>query len=124
MSWCEPRHGSAMVFRIQAREAVSTNYEKGSAFERYVANKLRKDGWRVWKTAGSKGEGKVDLLAMFPTTNAQRFPLVHLIQCKSGKKPISGKEKDELIETAEELGVTAAVAFKDKSGRVVITVVE
>lgn len=123
MSWCESCHGSAMVFRIQAREAVSTNYEKGSAFERYVANKLRKDGWRVWKTAGSKGEGKVDLIAMWRPEFVTK-PSIHLIQCKSGKKPISGKEKDELIETARELNVTAAVAFKDKSGRVVITVVE
>lgn len=96
-----------------------TQYSKGRSFENYVKAKLERDGWWVCRSAGSKG--KADLVAIVPAKNY--LADVMLVQCKSGKKKIAGPEKQELIDLANELNVTAAVAFKDKSGRVVITVV-
>lgn len=98
-----------------------TQYTKGRSFENYVKAKLEREGWWVCRSAGSKG--KADLVAILPGTS--HLPAdVKLIQCKAGDRKISGAEKDALIELARTLRVDAAVAFKDKSGRVVVQTVE
>ncbi len=105
-----------------------TQYSKGRSFENYVKAKLEREGWWVCRSAGSKG--KADLVAIrcanpFTVKGQTYFPAaVQLIQCKSGKKKIAGAEKQELIDLANELNVTAAVAFKDKSGSVVVQAVK
>ena len=97
---------------------MSTRYETGRSFEHYVKSKLEDQGWWVTRSAGSKGEA--DLIAIRPGCLTNQLDRVWLVQCKAGKTRISGKEKTALIELAESLCVTAAVAFKNKQGKVCI----
>jgi len=90
---------------------MSTRYQMGRSFEHYVKSKLEDQGWWVTRSAGSKGEA--DLIAIKPG-------VVWLIQAKAGKTKISSKEKTALIELAENLCVTAVIAFKDKKGKVCV----
>lgn len=119
---CELADGLRVVLFVPEGCAV-TQYSKGRSFEHYVKAKLEKEGWWVCRSAGSKG--RADLVAIRCDVVSGNFNLTttRLIQCKSGKERISGKEKQELIDLANELNVSAAVAFKDKSGRVVVQTV-
>ena len=95
-----------------------SNYTRGRSFEHYVKEKLEAQGWWVTRSAGSKGEA--DLIAIRPGCLSNQIDRVWLVQCKAGKTKISGKEKAALIELAGNLCVTAAVAFKDKRGKVCV----
>ena len=59
----------------------SKNYAKGRAFEYRVQNHLRKKGYYVIRSYGSKG--LYDLIAIPPSNdkNIQNYPL--MIQCKT-----------------------------------------
>lgn len=69
-----------------------TNYARGADFERRVKRRLEDDGWLVLRTAGS--HSPIDLFA----GKLGFEPLA--IQCKSGKKKMSVKEKATLYQAA------------------------
>lgn len=67
-------------------------YERGRNFEYRVKKRLEEDGWLVLRTAGS--HSPIDLFA----GKLGAEPLA--IQCKSGKRKMSAKEKATLYQAA------------------------
>lgn len=78
---------------------MSTNYERGSAFERRVGAHLHARGYEVFRAAGSRG--KADVLAIRPGQ-------ILLIQCKRNGEIPRG-EWNDLYALAERIAGSAAV---------------
>ena len=68
---------------------MTTNYRRGYALERRTRLELEADGYRVIRSAGSKGPA--DLVAWCEE-------LVRFVQVKSGKSPLSRAERERLEE--------------------------
>lgn len=82
-----------------------TNYQKGSRFENDVRAELEEHGYECVRAAGSAGSTKIDLVA-FKTGQTL------MIQCKSGKKSISGAEWNKLREVAALVGAIPLLVEK------------
>lgn len=82
-----------MAHRPRTGQLV-TNYRNGTVFEYAVRNKLRNDGYEVFRSAGSKT--KVDLIAI-------KHGQILLVQCK----------RDGKISPAERASVQATAALID-----------
>lgn len=108
-----------------------SNYSRGADFERAVVKHLEKEGYLAFRCAGSKGNSKVDVIAIPPISipfSALWQAQVDenhlrglLIQCKiSGA--ISKFEQKQLSEAAEKYGFCAIIAKKaeDKKGEIVL----
>lgn len=80
-------------------------YVKGRRFEYRVKRELERDGYLVFRTAGSRGVA--DLVAI-------KDGAVYLVQCKNRHiKTVSKKEVEELIRICEENSVTPVLAYND-----------
>lgn len=108
-----------------------SKYSRGADFERAVVKHLEKEGYLAFRCAGSKGNSKVDVIAIPPISipfSALWQAQVDenhlrglLIQCKiSGA--ISKFEQKQLSEAAEKYGFCAIIAKKaeDKKGEIVL----
>ena len=76
-------------------------YTRGRAFEYRVRSRLEQQGYVVFRTAGSRSP--IDLLAF-------RDGHALFVQCKSGHRGISRRERIALVDLAVECGAIAAVA--------------
>lgn len=86
------------------------NYVKGRAFEYKVKEVYQQAGYLVFRTAGS--HSPADLIAFPPLSKIVEWqPL--LIQCKTGKSPMSKTEIKELMTVAVNYGLRAKVVRKD-----------
>lgn len=86
-----------------------TAYATGKRFEDKVRNHLRDNGYTVIRAAGSKGDSKVDLVALKP---GQAL----FVQCKAnGVLPIG--EWDRLYEVAGWVGAVPVLASNGPRGR-------
>jgi Holliday junction resolvase len=72
-----------------------SNYSRGHAFELRARARLESEGWFVGRSAGSKTP--VDLVAI----KANSRPL--LVQCKSGTRSLSERERSEFADFARRL---------------------
>ena len=82
---------------------TNVNYIKGRAFENYVANYLRRNGFYVIRAAGS--HGVYDLVAI-------RNGIAYGIQCKTNGR-LSRKELIRILETSERYGIIPFLAFRN-----------
>jgi len=82
---------------------ANQRYIKGRNFENYVADKLRKAGYYVIRSAGSKGV--FDLIAI-------KNGVPYGIQCKYDGY-INAHELNKLIETGRKYFICPALAYKD-----------
>lgn len=113
-----------------------SNYSRGANFERAVIKHLEKQGYLAFRCAGSKGNSKVDVIAI-PPINTSLFAALWqaqvdenhqrglLIQCKiSGV--ISKFEQKQISEAAEKYGFCGVIAKKgeDKKGEIVLEFAE
>ena len=80
-----------------------TNYQRGYRFEVRVRKHLEAQGWRVFRSAGSRGPA--DLLAL-------RLGEVMLIQCKANNGYLTPAERQKLVALANELGVIPVIVGK------------
>ncbi len=89
-----------------------SHYAKGTRFEHKVRDNLESLGYSVIRSAGSKGDSKVDLVAFHPA-----YPLM-LVQCKTDGK-ISKAEWDRVHEVAGwyEPRAVAVLASNGPKGR-------
>jgi Holliday junction resolvase len=78
-----------------------TAYQRGNAFERRIADRLRADGYYVWQTRGSKSP--VDILAIKPGQ-------ILFVQCKIGVAALSAQRWDELHDLATRAGALPILA--------------
>lgn len=78
-----------------------TPYARGRAFEYRVRSQLEEQGYSIFRTAGSRSP--VDPLAF-------REGTVLFVQCKSGQRGISRRERMALVDLATGCGAIAAVA--------------
>lgn len=92
--------------------AVVNHYAAGTRFERKVRTDLRDNGYTVIRAAGSKGDSKVDLVALKP---GQAL----FIQCKAdGVLPLA--EWDRLFQVAAWVDAVPILAGNGPRGRGVI----
>jgi len=85
-----------------------TQYATGTRFERKTRDDLRPNGYSVIRAAGSKGDSKIDLVAIKPGQ-------LLFIQCKSDGK-ISPAEWDRLWEVAGWVGAIPLLAANGPRG--------
>jgi len=103
---------------------MATNYQRGRAFEYRTRNQLLKDG-AVYVMRAAQSKGKADLIALFPgvyieTENCaimDTFPVVWIVQCKTGSARMTKAEKQEFAELADATGATAMLAEPGPNNR-------
>lgn len=83
------------------QRAARTPYARGRDFEYRVKKRLEEDGWLVLRTAGS--HSPIDLFA------GKLGKQPRAIQCKSGKRPMSAREKTALYHAAAMFGALPVV---------------
>ncbi len=86
---------------------VNKNYKRGRRWEYYVRNWLLDRGWFVVRSAGSHG---IDLVAIKKIDNEIK---IRFISCKINSGLLTKREKDELLNYAEELNIEPYVAYKE-----------
>ena len=91
---------------------MTTNAQRGTAFEGKVREELEGEGWFVMRSAGS--HGLVDLIAMKALASVPH-PRVWLVQCKL-YGVISGRDARALKELAQGLNCAPVLAYKVKPG--------
>lgn len=84
------------------------HYHSGRRFEWLVRDHLAENGYSVMRTAGSKGDAKVDLIAIKP--GQQLY-----VQCKTSAR-IDPAEWDRLVEVSSWNGALPIVASKGGRG--------
>ncbi len=86
-----------------------THYSRGRNFEWTVRDHLAENGYSVMRMAGSKGNAKVDLVAIKP--GQQLY-----IQCKTSAGALGPDEWDRLVEVASWVGAIPVLAAKGGRG--------
>lgn len=86
-----------------------TRYERGTRFERKVIARLRVDGYLTIRAAGSKGESKIDVIAI------KRGQLL-FCQCKIDGV-LGPAEWDRVYEVAGMVGAVPLLAANGPRGR-------
>lgn len=93
---------------------MTSHYAHGAVFERTVRHALEEDGYSVLRSAGSKGDSKVDLVAFKPGQ-------ILFVQCKlNGLCPPS--ERSRVREVSGWVGALPIVAYRVKEGCAAATV--
>jgi hypothetical protein len=98
---------------------VTTNYQRGRAFEYRTRDKLYKMG-AVYVMRAAQSKGAADLIALFPAHPVYEWPRVWLVQCKRGTGRISPAEREILKNLAREAGVVPVQALPGPKGRGVV----
>ena len=98
---------------------ANRNYQAGRRFEWRIRDVLRRDGWHVFRTAGSKGP--VDLIAA--RREKEGPTVVWLVQCKN--HPPTKAEREAATEFAKGIGsnrggsyVTVWLVWPPERGRI------
>lgn len=86
-----------------------SKYSRGADFERAVVKHLEKEGYLAFRCAGSKGNSKVDVIAI--ARDEKGFMKTHLIQCKLNGA-ISKSEKRTICQAAAEFLCIPILASK------------
>lgn len=86
---------------------MTSQYARGTAFERAVRHSLEEDGYEVIRSAGSKG--KVDLVAF-------KKGQILFIQCKLNGL-CAPSERAEVLRLSSLVGALPIVAYKGTEGR-------
>lgn len=99
---------------------MTTNYERGRAFEYRTRDKLYERG-AVYVARSAGSHTKVDLVAFFPSVDSPSGPSrtrVWLVQCKrDGRLPAA--EREALVNIARATGVEAILAKRgEKRGTI------
>lgn len=85
------------------------HYANGANFERRVAERLREQGWTVFRVAGS--HTPADLIAVWPFKILEMTgSRVGLVQCKGGVSTLGPTARREFSEYASALGADAILA--------------
>lgn len=92
------------------------NYVKGRAFEYKIRDHYLKQGYTVFRTAGS--HSVADLIVLPPLRMVKEWNPI-LVQCKATKGKGYEKEIAILKAAADTLGVRAVLATKDKKGKTI-----
>lgn len=93
---------------------MTSHYAHGATFERMVRHSLEEDGYSVIRSAGSKGDSKIDLVAFKPGQ-------ILMIQAKlNGLCPPA--ERARLREVSRWVGALPIVAYRVKEGRAAATI--
>lgn len=93
---------------------MTNHYAHGATFERTVRTSLEEDGYSVLRAAGSKGDSKIDLMAIKPGQ-------ILFVQAKlNGLCPPA--ERSRLREVSGWIGALPIVAYKHKEGRAAATI--
>lgn len=90
---------------------MTSLYQRGSAFERWIQDHLEQHGWLVCRSAGSRS--RYDLMAL-PVAYRDRKPV--LIQCKMHDTGTTA-ERSSLLILASEFGADAVWAYRLKNGK-------
>lgn len=85
-------------------------YQSGRAFEWKVRDHLAENGYSVIRAAGSKGNAKVDLIALKPSQ-------LLFVQCKSTAGALGPDEWDRLVEVAGWVEALPILAAKGGRGQ-------
>lgn len=97
---------------------MTTNYERGRAFEYRTRDKLYERG-AVYVARSAGSHTKADLVAFFPSVDqpsGPSQPRIWIVQCKrDGKLPAA--ERDALVDIAHHTGVEAVLAAAGPKGR-------
>jgi Holliday junction resolvase len=89
------------------------NYIRGRALEYRVMKEYKREGYEVFRSAGS--HSKADVIAVkkwLYGDECYEGSRVTLIQCKTGSKLMSKKDTIEFREYAKELGCEAVLAYR------------
>jgi Holliday junction resolvase len=86
-----------------------TTYSRGRKFEWAVRDHLAENGYSVMRMAGSKGNAKVDLVAIKP--GQQLY-----VQCKVSSAALGPAEWNRLVEVAGWVGAVPILASKGGRG--------
>lgn len=89
-----------------------SHYAKGARFEHKVIAALEKAGFTCIRSAGSKGDSKIDVIAIRP--GALLF-----VQCKTDGT-LRKSEWDRILEVSRWVGATAALASNGVNGRGIV----
>lgn len=87
-----------------------THYDRGRRFEWQVRDDLVENGYIVIRAAGSKGDAKVDLIAIKPGQ-------LIFIQCKTAAGALGPGEWNRLVEVSAMVGAIPVLAAKGGRGQ-------
>ncbi len=87
-----------------------SHYSRGRDFEWKVRDDLAENGYSVIRSAGSKGDAKVDLIALKPGQ-------LVFVQCKSTAGALGPDEWDRLVEVSAWVGAVPVLAAKGGRGQ-------
>lgn len=103
---------------------MTTNYQRGRAFEYRTRDKLLKMG-AAYVIRAAQSKGTFDLAAFFgwenPGTVNERLPSVMLVQCKRDGN-LSKAEREKCLSVANACGTQAWLAKTGEKGRGVVFV--
>lgn len=85
-------------------------YGRGRTFEWLVRDHLAENGYSVIRAAGSKGNAKVDLIALKPGQ-------ILFVQCKSTAGALGPDEWDRLVEVSGWVSAVPILAAKGGRGQ-------
>jgi Holliday junction resolvase len=86
-----------------------SSYARGRKFEWDVRDDLAENGYSVIRAAGSKGNAKVDLIAIKPGQ-------ILFVQCKTTKGALGPDEWDRLVEVSAWVAAVPVLACKGGRG--------
>ena len=87
-----------------------SHYDHGRRFEWVVRDYLADNGYSVIRAAGSKGNAKVDLIALKPGQ-------LVFVQCKTATGALGPDEWDRLVEVSAWVGAVPVLAAKGGRGQ-------
>lgn len=87
-----------------------SHYAAGRRFEWQVRDDLADNGYIIVRAAGSKGDAKVDLIAIKPGQ-------LLFVQCKSTAGALGPAEWDRLVEVSAMVGAVPVLAAKGGRGQ-------
>lgn len=96
---------------------MASHYARGAALERWIVDQLREAGWYATRAAGSKGSADVVAVRDRSPGAAEAWPLVALIQAKSGSSALPGPaEWNTLVENARLAGAIPVLVHRRAKG--------
>jgi Holliday junction resolvase len=89
------------------------NYNNGRAFEYRVRDHFKKEGYEVFRMAGSHSQA--DLICIAATSpDGVTVPEVKLVQCKGKRQLMTKQQKAVFFEYCHDLGAEGILAYSHK----------
>ena len=89
------------------------SYNRGRALEYRVRDHYKKEGYEVFRSAGSHTMADLICIAASNYTGVG-VPEVLLVQCKGSKNLMTKKQVGEFADYCENLAATAVIAYNEK----------